>query len=198
MKKPILILLTLLLTGVPLQDVSAQDSSTEIWIGTGIGTFPNLFDSFQGIATSIGSLGNASRESTSYQGNFYLKGKHRISNRLDIGGSYVFQPINSNLIRGNSIVGTQKTSWHSIMGVGDFYWMRRQSFGLFTGAGIGIAFANETRRDNETREEAKGSMSSVALQLNLIGVQFGRQLSTSLTFGIGFEGLASLGVGYRF
>lgn len=181
----------------PVFDSVAQKPTKEIEIGAGIGTIPELVDIYYDVFTSLFSLGSVETE-TNATGGLSLGYKSRISERFALGGTYVFEHFDKTFSRNGSQIGTGDVNWHAFMGSMDYYWVNNPSFGLFSGAGLGFALYSEKQRNRNSGEEDSDSSITLAFQLDLLGVDFGREFNVALAFGAGFEGILALRLGYRF
>lgn len=199
MKSKLLFLFVFLFTFLGADDVFAQESSPKkkIEFGVGIGTAPEFVNIFSDVFTSIFTLGNIDTE-TRATGGLSFSYKSRISERVELGGTYVFEYFDKTILREDNQIGSGNSSWHSFMGSADYYWINRRAFGLFSSAGIGFSFYSETQRNEQNGSEDSDSEASIAFQLDLLGLEFGRQFNVALALGFGFEGLLGLRLGYRF
>lgn len=197
MNVKILIAAACLFVLYPVFDSVAQRPTKEIEAGIGIGTLPEIASIYTEAFTTLFSLGSLETE-TKATGGLSLGYKARVSDRLALGGTYVFEHFDKTFYRNGSQIGTGDVNWHAFMGSLDYYWVNNSSFGLFSGAGLGFAIYSDKQRNRSSGEEDSDSGVTLALQLDLLGMDFGRQFNVALAFGAGFEGILAIRLGYRF
>lgn len=64
---------------------------------------------------------------------------------------------------------------------------------VYSGLGLGFTYGNETFTPNEVVQSSTGNISSVAYQLNAVGIRIGKQFGGYIEFGYGYKGIINLG-----
>ena len=79
----------------------------------------------------------------------------------------------------------------------DYFWLRKEKLGLYSGAAAGVTFVNTTYVD-KNKKERKDTDSVFGFNVVPIGVRYGGNLSVFLETNVGMKGIAQGGVAYRF
>lgn len=79
----------------------------------------------------------------------------------------------------------------------DYFWLRKEKLGLYSGAAAGVTFVNTTYVDKD-KKERKDTDSVFGFNVVPIGVKYGGDLSVFLETNIGMKGIVQGGVSYKF
>lgn len=79
----------------------------------------------------------------------------------------------------------------------DYFWLRKEKLGLYSGAAAGITFVNTTYVDKD-KKERKDTYSVFGFNIVPIGIRYGGDLSVFLETNMGMKGIVQGGVSYRF
>lgn len=147
---------------------------------------------------------------------------HHASKRFSIGFDFSYSPIMQDGYSYCDDCGYQNTNRRSdnLFNRGNNYkgsiiivmptlrmeWIKHSAFSLYSRASFGIGIQTGTSTNdctlygNRNNQPSKSSaMCGFAYQLTPIGLTFGREIFCRMEFpSIGYEGLASIGIGYRF
>ncbi|MEJ5102164.1 hypothetical protein [Chryseobacterium sp. MYb328] len=80
----------------------------------------------------------------------------------------------------------------------DYFWLRKNKLGLYSGGSIGVNFASTTYVNKDTKKENKDSSTGFGFNVVPIGLRYGGDLSVFVETNIGMKGIAQAGVSYRF
>ena len=79
-----------------------------------------------------------------------------------------------------------------------YYWVNKNSFGLYSKAAVGAAFLNSTEKDLATNTSKDESSTHFMYQLSFIGAEFGKQFRGFAEVGFGEQGFIQAGIRYKF
>ncbi|WP_160139249.1 hypothetical protein [Chryseobacterium sp. c4a] len=85
----------------------------------------------------------------------------------------------------------------SILPKVDYFWLRKQKLGLYSGGSIGINFINTTYTSTD-RMKRKDNSTGFGFNVVPIGLRYGGDLSVFVETNIGMKGIVQAGVSYRF
>ena len=79
-----------------------------------------------------------------------------------------------------------------------WYWVNKNSLGVYSKGAAGAAFLNSTEKDPANNISEDESKTYFMYQLSLIGVEFGKQFRGFAEVGFGEQGFVLAGVRYKF
>ena len=79
-----------------------------------------------------------------------------------------------------------------------WYWVNKDSFGLYSKGAVGAAFLNSTEKDLATDTTKDDSSTHFMFQLSFIGIEFGKQFRGFVEGGVGEQGFLLAGIRYKF
>ncbi|MDN3694610.1 hypothetical protein QWZ06_21225 [Chryseobacterium tructae] len=91
-----------------------------------------------------------------------------------------------------------KQSITSILPKVDYFWLRKNKLGLYSGGSIGVNFTSTTYVNKNNKKENKDSSTGFGFNVVPIGLRYGGDLSVFVETNIGMKGIAQAGVAYRF
>ncbi len=197
MKIKIFLAALFLFAAYPAGDAFAQKPDKEIEFGVGIGTIPQFHSLFTDIITGVFSFGTIDNIDVSGTAGISAGYSSRFSGRAAAGVTYVFEYMDKEYYSDNNRVGSGNVFWNSLMGSLDYYWIDRNKFSMFSGAGLGFSLYRE-KQENRMGETDTASKGYVAFQVDLLGFEFGQEFNLTTAFGFGQEGLIALRLGYRY
>lgn len=99
----------------------------------------------------------------------------------------------------DAIVRRENTHVFLLMPEMMLLWLNESIIQLYSGAGLGIAITMKEKLF--TNEPSKNGLELSLLptyHLNIIGARFGKELFGFVEYGVGFKGMFSAGIGYKF
>lgn len=126
---------------------------------------------------------------------------HLNNPRWAIGGFVSYSKWDSDIVKrrgDHEKVGERNRNYWSVMPAVKWYWTNKNSFGLYSKAGIGYAFLNSTEKDFKNNKTEDDSSTHFMYQLSLLGAEFGRQFRGFAELGVGEQGFLLAGVRYKF
>ena len=88
-------------------------------------------------------------------------------------------------------------NFFSVMPSVKYYWINKNSFGLYSKLGAGIGFLSRTDKD-QTNAEKSDNGCYFMFQLSVLGAEFGGKFRGFAELGIGDQGLLQAGIRYKF
>lgn len=97
-------------------------------------------------------------------------------------------------------VGTANKFFISVLPTVKFDWLRKKNFGMYSKLAVGATFWSERQKVNEgNKEVAKDNGVFFAFQASLVGAEIGAEnLRAFVELGVGEQGMASMGLRYKF
>lgn len=107
---------------------------------------------------------------------------------------------NANNTEHKELSGKAKRHNFSIIPTAKFDWLRKEHFGLYSKAGVGISIMHETQKDDKTGDTDYNDTTVIPnIQLTLIGLEAGSQTWRGfMEYGFGEQGILSAGLRYKF
>lgn len=97
----------------------------------------------------------------------------------------------------NTTESISKQNILSVLPKVDYFWLRKEKLGLYSGAAVGVTFISSTYV-NKDKKETKNTDTVFGFNILPIGIRYGGDLSVFLEANIGMKGIAQGGVSYRF
>jgi hypothetical protein len=197
MKKVILMVAVAFMTAM---NVNAQneDLRHELSLSYGFGSIAQFGD---GIGEGIGLVfSNKEYDDGFILGPITAEYFYHLNNpRVAVGGSFSYSKWDSDvLVKGSKEkVGECKRNFFSVMPSVKYYWINKNSFGLYSKLGAGIGFLSRTDKD-QTNAEKSDNGCYFMFQLSVLGAEFGGKFRGFAELGIGDQGLLQAGIRYKF
>ena len=121
--------------------------------------------------------------------------------KLAIGGFVSYSKWDSNIQKrggDHEKVGERNRNYWAVMPAIKWYWVNKNSFGLYSKGAVGAAFLNSTEKDLATDTTKDDSSTHFMFQLSFIGVEFGKQFRGFVEGGVGEQGFLLGGIRYKF
>ena len=199
MKKIMMMVAVALMTAMNV-NAQSEDLKNEVNVSYGFGSLSQLGD---GIGEGLGQVFS----NTEYDDGFILGPisveyfRHCNNPRLAIGGIVSYSKWDSDILKKSGSqekVGERNRNYFSVMPAIKWYWVNKNSFGLYSKAAAGIAFLNSTEKDLATSKSEDDSSSHFMFQCSVIGAEFGKQVRGFAELGFGHQGFVQVGIRYKF
>ena len=79
-----------------------------------------------------------------------------------------------------------------------WYWINKNSFGLYSKGAVGVAFLNSTEKDLATNTSKDENSTHFMYQASFLGVEFGNKFRGFAEAGVGEQGFLLAGIRYKF
>lgn len=92
--------------------------------------------------------------------------------------------------------GELKRSFITVAIEGQYRYQNMKKVQLYSGAGIGYSFGNETLTPpvDSSKPNSSGSINRIAWQINAIGIRIGNSIAGFVEFGYGYKGIINAGL----
>lgn len=197
--KKMMLMVAVAIMAVVNVNAQCEDLKNEVSVSYGFGSVAQFGEGLgEGLVRAIFS-------DTEYDDGFVLGPisveyfRHLNNPRLAIGGFVSYSKWDSDILkRGGSHekVGEVKRNYISVMPAVKWYWINKNSFGLYSKGAIGAAFLNSTREEDGKSKDDSGTY--LMYQLSLIGAEFGKQFRGFAELGVGEQGFFLAGLRYKF
>jgi len=181
-------------------NAQSEDLKNELSVSYGFGSISQLGD---GIGEGLGLIFT----DTEYDDGFILGPisveyfRHLSNPRLAIGGVVSYSKWDSDIQKrsgSHEKVGERNRNYISVMPAVKWYWVNKNSFGLYSKGAVGAAFLNSTEKDLATNTSKDDNSTHFMFQLSLIGAEFGNQFRGFVEAGVGEQGFIQAGLRYKF
>ena len=199
MKKKILMVAVAFMTAMSM-NAQNEDLKNELSLSYGFGSISQFGD---GLGEGLALIGTG----TEYDDGFILGPisveyfRHLGNPRLAIGGFVSYSKWDSDVLRNSGShekLGERKRNYFSVMPAIKWYWVNKNSFGLYSKAAAGAAFLNSTEEELATKKKHDDNGTYFMFQLSFIGAEFGGKFRGFAELGIGDQGFLQAGVRYKF
>lgn len=196
MKKAIFII-ALALSTISIQ--AQQKGESQLSLGYGIASTPELVDLFVGTLTYPTSLGTVSFSDLETVGNVHLTYKYAISDKWLLGGTFVYNRTKQNARASNAVIGEQTYRNLTLAVESDYRYISNPKFQMYSGLGVGITLTKENFDPSSTANAAiEANSNYFNYQLTAVGFRIGRKLAFFSEIGFGYKGILSAGINYQF
>ena len=199
MKKMMMMVVVALMTAMSV-NAQSENLKNELSLSYGLGSVAQFGD---GLGEGLGLVFS----DTEYDDGFILGPisveyfRHLNNPRLAIGGFVSYSKWDSDIQKrsGNhQKVGKRNRNYFAVMPAVKWYWVNKNSFGLYSKGAVGAAFLNSTEKDLATNASKDDNSTHFLFQLSLIGVEFGKQFRGFAEAGVGEQGFILAGIRYKF
>lgn len=199
MKKMIMMVAVAIMTAMSV-NAQNEDLKNELSLSYGFGSISQFGD---GIGEGLALIGTG----TEYDDGFILGPisveyfRHLGNPRLAIGGFVSYSKWDSDVLRNSGShekLGERKRNFFSVMPAIKWYWVNKNSFGLYSKAAAGAAFLNSTEKEFATNKKDDSNGTYFMFQLSFIGAEFGGKFRGFAELGVGDQGFLQAGLRYKF
>ena len=178
-----------------------EDLRHELSLSYGIGSITQLGDGIgEGLAMAVFS--DTENDDGFILGPISLEYFYHFNNpRLALGGFVSYSKWDSEIMKrggnGNK-VGERKRNYWAVMPGIKWYWVNKNSFGLYSKGAAGLAFLNFTEKSFDNNSSSDDHKSYFMFQLSFIGAEFGGKVRGFAEAGVGEQGFLLAGLRYKF
>ena len=196
MKKLLLVVAAMMAT----MSVNAQSESTkqEIAVSYGWLSNSNIIDAFEDIS---GAMFGEKIDNESYFGPLSVEYFYHLKPWLGVGGIAAYGQLKQDLYlpgKGSGKDGEIKNSYVTLMPAVKFDWLRKSHFGMYSKLAVGATLRTEKVEGDNVTDKSDSEV-HVNWQVSLLGVEAGgQQLRGFLELGTGEQGIALIGLRYKF
>ena len=200
MKKYLLLFSVALMTAISAK-AQCEYLKNELSLSYGLGSITQLGEGIgEGLAMALFS--DTENDDGFILGPVSVEYFYHFNNpKLAIGGFVSYSKWDSNIQKrgGNhEKVGERNRNYWAVMPAIKWYWVNKDSFGLYSKGAVGAAFLNSTEKDLATDTTKDDSSTHFMFQLSFIGIEFGKQFRGFVEGGVGEQGFLLAGIRYKF
>ena len=203
MKKIMMMVAVALMTAMNV-NAQSEDLKNEINVSYGFGSLSQLGDGIgEGFGEGLGMIfSDTENDDGIVLGPMSLEYFYHFNNpRLAIGGFVSYSKWDSDVVKkggDKEKVGERNRNYFSVMPAIKWYWVNKNSFGLYSKAAAGIAFLSSTEKDFATSKSEDDSSTHFMFQCSAIGAELGKQVRGFAELGFGNQGFVQVGIRYKF
>ena len=200
MKRILIMAAVALMTGMSA-NAQCENLKNELSLSYGVGSLAQLGDGIgEGLAMALFS--DTENDDGFILGPVSIEYFYHFNNpRLAIGGFVSYSKWDSDVVKkggDKDKVGERNRNYWAVMPAIKWYWVNKNSFGLYSKGAAGAAFLSSTDKDLETNTSKDDSGTYFMFQVSFIGVEFGKQFRGFAEAGLGEQGFLLAGIRYKF
>lgn len=201
MKKYLIMAAAAIMTAVSVNAQSVEYPKNEISVSYGYLSNSQWIDGFETIFSSI--FGERyDEDSEKFIGPIAITYFHHVKDWIAVGAMGVYGHSSKDVVDGSkAIVGTGKNTYITIMPAVKLDWYRREHVGMYSKLALGATYRSESLKFNANSNRTNGDESSFHFnwQATVFGIEVGSpNVRGFFEGGVGEQGLASVGIRYKF
>lgn len=192
-------LLSAMVAILAVSSVSAQSDEPKQEIAVSVGQFSNS-DWLNIFEIVVEAVFGEKYNDGSFVGPISMEYYYHIKPWIGVGAMAVYGQLSQDSQKDGEKVGQKTNRYFTVMPAVKFDWLRRDVVGLYSKLGVGATLRNEKREFDGERSKYNSDKTDVHVnwQVSLIGVELGKSLRGFAELGFGEQGVAQIGVRYRF
>lgn len=174
----------------------AQDSKHDISVSYGVLTNDQFLDFYSDLFIDIFTLGYETTDNTKELGGIFITYKN-IAHKFNWGITAGYDAILSSDIKDkDTLVGKGYSNRITIALEGDYRYINKDIFQMYSGLGLGYTFRKDTYNPDIGPEQTN-NINHFNFQLTAVGVRFGKSLGGFMELGFGYKGILNFGLSYQ-
>ncbi|MBR5036625.1 MAG: hypothetical protein IKX69_05510 [Prevotella sp.] len=198
MKKYFVMVAVAMMTAMNVNAQNGYDETKhEVAISYGIDSNSQIIDAFEEIG---GAIFGAKLENEKFFGPISVEYFYHVKNWLGVGGILAYGVNTQDVMSGSDKIGESKNSYLTLMPAVKFDWLRKKNFGMYSKLAVGATLRNEKYdSSNNSNNDYSDSEVHMNWQVSLLGIEAGGPtIRGFLEFGTGEQGIALIGLRYKF
>lgn len=169
---------------------SQEKGTQEFKLSSGFETSNEFLNTIETI------INNASFKNSKSTPALSLTYRIAIKDKWFINSDGVYQNISKEVFENAIRTGNVKANYYTI-GLGtDYSYISKKWFQMYSGASIAYTFQNSNFTTTSNIKDSKDSY--LNFHVNALGFRFGKKLAAFAEIGIGYKGIANVGISYHF
>ena len=125
---------------------------------------------------------------------------HLSDPKLAVGGIVTYAQYGEDVVKKSTEqkVGERTRRYISLMPSMKYYWVNKNSFGVYSKVAAGAMLLSDKSSDNEINKTNNDSKMYFTFQLSAIGFEFGGKFRGFIEAGVGEQGIVLAGLKYKF
>lgn len=177
-------------------NLNAQKNNHEVTLGAGVWSTTEIIDIFGDIFSSILTAGIYQSDKT-YSGAFHLGYKYNVSERVGVGGTFVYENAYSDALISNEKKGKFRNNYYTVAAEADFKYIQNNKTTIYGLLGAGTTMMSQFYKPIEG-ERKNHSMVYFNFQFTPLGIKYGSRYGAFAELGFGYKGILSVGAFGRF
>jgi hypothetical protein len=200
MKKILLMAVAAMMATTSVNAQNGYDTKQEVAVSLGALSNSDIINAFETIG---GAIVGVTTDNESFFGPVSVEYFYHLNPWLGVGGIIAYGQMSQDLFltgKKNGKDGEIKNHYTTLMPAVKFDWLRKSHFGVYSKLAIGATLRNEKiDYDSANYDDHDDTSLHVNWQLSLLGLEAGsRQLRGFLELGTGEQGIALIGLRYKF
>jgi hypothetical protein len=200
MKKFVLVVAAFLL--MAMSGYSLDFQRNEISVSYGVSTSTEITNVFADVFATMITLGQLDIDDPSFSGAISASYIYRLNKTIGVGGIFSYEHSKSDITSNKEDVGDSKDDYCTIMPAAKFNWTNGKMVRFYSKCAAGVMLDTSNQTTNKTANtEAKSENKTdvlFAFQVSPLGLEVGTSLCGFAEVGFGCQGLALIGLKYRF
>jgi hypothetical protein len=187
MKKIVL----MVIIGLVGSTVFAQEKGThDISFGVGFETSNDFLNTIEDIVSGV------SYANTNVTPAFNVNYKIAIKDRWFFYADAAYQVVSEDVIENSLTTGDVSHRYFTVGFGSDYHYISKEWIQMYSGASIGYSSQNSDFTTSSNIEDSNDSYFN--FHVNALGFRFGKALAAFVELGVGYKGVANIGVSYQF
>ena len=199
--KKIFLLVAVTIMGVVSVNAQSGYEDTTHEIGVSIGEMSNSkwvsVADFMG--TTIFSIGTVKYENGSFTGPISVEYFYHYNPVVNLGAIAVFAQESKDIVINGDKSGDAKNTYLTVLPAAKFNWLRTKNFGMYSKLAAGLTYMSRKEDYKKDYENQSDSKFFFSWQISALGMEAGSEnVRGFLEFGVGEQGMALIGLRYKF
>ena len=178
--------------------VQAQEKGTnDIGVNIGLFTTNDFFDATSNIIVSGTSLGSTTYENTSTIPAIVLTYKIAVKDKWLFYADGVYQSMQEDVLVDMLKIGDINHTYLTFGFGTEYHYISKEWFQMYSGASIAYSVLY-SKFNGSSDDFEDGNDGYINFHVNALGFRVGKALAATLEVGVGYKGIANLGVSYQF
>jgi hypothetical protein len=195
-----LILLAVILSAWHLSAQTGPLPLGEFSVSFGIGAAPELFGMVDDEVLYTSPAGDLSMENRRFSGAWNFSYRRFVEDKIGVALHYTAERTVRDIVFADNgeLSGNRIMRYNTVLISGDYWWIRRNGISLYSQVAAGAGLFRYADTNDFTETVHRDTETVFAYQLTPIGFRFGYNLAMFAELGIGFRGLANVGISISF
>lgn len=176
-----------------LSNTFAQERKHELTLGYGIGTTSEFVDAFSDVLVTGISGGHFKSDNGSYTGSFHIGYKYGLTDRLWLGGTFLYESGKSDALVDDQRQGKFNDYFYTLAAEARYNYLSKEKFALYGLLGAGATLYHQKYAPDHGGKETDSQV-HFNFQLTPLGIRYGGKWGVFAEAGFGYKGVISLGV----
>ncbi len=201
--KLLLISSFLLLGSINVNAQEPKELKHQIKIGVGSGNILDLLHSINSFTNTLFLSTSPKSSNEKYTPTITLSYGYNVSKKLMVSADLAYVGYSEDLSSSSTLLGKSESAFLTFGIMATYNYINNPKFMLYSGAGAGYVVSNEKWKPVDTSTSTPKESSNFEgmgpyFHVNFIGAQYGKKLAVFGELGLGYKGVVSGGLNYKF